>query len=146
MIWLSVSICFFVTMVVACVQIVTRAGYSPWWVLFPLSLPVLWIAGISVAFHGIDRRLGTYGAFDVQDVAGSARLIGYLFVADLLANLALLLVFAFSQWPLVRRPAPVSSNTGSSDAEPSAAEPSVSVSVPPSVPARPPSGGTGRHD
>ena len=96
---------FFILMilsVVAGIQVITKAGYSPWWILLPLSLPVLYTVELAVVFHGFSSSLGTYGAFDLQGIVDEAKVLSVLALLDLLANYAMFMVFAFSDWPVMQ--------------------------------------------
>jgi hypothetical protein len=84
------------------IQIITKAGYSPWWILLPLSLPVLWLVDIAVAFNGLSSAIGTYGAFDLQSIVAEAKVLSTLTFLDLLVNYAMFVVFAFSDWPVMQ--------------------------------------------
>jgi hypothetical protein len=96
-----ISLLLIVVTVVGAIQIITKAGYSPWWILMPLSLPVLWIISIVIAFSGISG-IGTYGFFNLQGVTDEAKVWAVLTFLDLLANYALFVVFAFSDWPVMQ--------------------------------------------
>jgi hypothetical protein len=101
MISLVIGVLLMVLTIVAYIQIITKAGYSPWWILLPLSLPVLWIISIAITFSGFSN-VGTYGFFNVQGVADEAVVLGVVTFLDVIANFALLLVFAFSDWPVLQ--------------------------------------------
>jgi hypothetical protein len=101
MIGLVIVLCLFVLIIVGWIQIITKAGYSPWWILVPLSLPVLWVITISILFSGFSGA-GTYGFFDVQGVADGASIMGKVTLVDLIANYAFFLIFAFSDWPVMQ--------------------------------------------
>ena len=36
----------FVVIIVVDVQIITKAGYSPWWILLPLAMPVMYFVDV----------------------------------------------------------------------------------------------------
>ena len=91
-----------VVTVVGQIQIITKAGYSPWWILLPLSLPVLWFISIVEAFGSLTSNIGTYGVFNLQGVADQAALLGVLTLLDLIANYVMFIVFAFSDWPVMQ--------------------------------------------
>jgi hypothetical protein len=91
-----------VVTVVGSIQIITKAGYSPWWILLPLSLPVLWLVSIAIAYGDLSSAVGTYGAFDIQTVVDQAKVLSTLTFLDLLANYAMFLIFAFSDWPVMQ--------------------------------------------
>jgi hypothetical protein len=80
----------FVTMA-AMVTIITKAGFSGWWILMPLSSVLLWIVIAALSLHAA-ISLSTI-SFDT--VGG---LIKLELVLEIL-NWILFLVFAFSDWP-----------------------------------------------
>jgi hypothetical protein len=96
------SLILIVVAVVGQIQIITKAGYSPWWILFPLSLPVLWFISIAVAFGGLSSSIGTYGVFNLQGVADQAAVLGTVTLLDLIANYVMFIIFAFSDWPVMQ--------------------------------------------
>jgi hypothetical protein len=120
---LVIGVFLMVLTIVAYIQIITKAGYSPWWILLPLSLPVLWIISIATAFSGLSG-VGTYGLFNVQGVADSAEVLGVVTLLDVLLNFVFLLIFAFSDWPVMQaarsRHAPRTGGGGRGRAEPPA--------------------------
>ena len=81
---------------VALYKIITKAGYSGSWILAPLSVIFLVVITVGVAIHAAvtlsSASLGTAGALLKLD---------YL---DVFFNWVLFLVFAFSDWPALRRP------------------------------------------
>jgi hypothetical protein len=102
MVSLIVFLVLIVLTVVGQIQIITKAGYSPWWILLPLSLPVLWLIATAVAFHGFSSAIGSYGAFNLQGVADEAKVLATITFLDVLANFVMFLVFAFSDWPVMQ--------------------------------------------
>ena len=50
MIGLVITLCLIVLAIVGYIQIITKAGYSPWWILLPLSIPVLWLIAVFTTF------------------------------------------------------------------------------------------------
>lgn len=101
MISLIIGLALFVVYFVGLVQIITKAGFSPWWVLVPLSLPILWFIEIAIVYNGFGD-LGTYGAVDVQAFADGGAGVGALIFLDVILNFVMFLVFAFSEWPVMR--------------------------------------------
>ncbi|HEX3333445.1 MAG TPA: hypothetical protein VHS57_03840 [Acidimicrobiales bacterium] len=102
MLSLIIGLILFALFFVGWIQIITKAGYSAWWIVVPLSLPILWLITITVAFNGINNSLGNYGAFNFQAFQTEAEVLGGLTLVDLILNFALFLVFAFSEWPVIR--------------------------------------------
>ena len=98
---LVITLCLIVLAIVGYIQIITKAGYSPWWILLPLSIPVLWLIAVFTTFSGISG-VGTYGFFNVQGIATQAKIWSVISFLDLLANFAMFLVFAFSDWPVMQ--------------------------------------------
>jgi len=128
-----------VVTVVGAIQIITKAGYSPWWILLPLSLPVLWIVDIAIAFSGLSSAIGTYGAFDLQTIVTEAKVMSTLTALDILANYAMFAVFAFSDWPVMQAararhtPGPNPYLGGPAPGPPGRPSPATGVAPPPAV-------------
>jgi hypothetical protein len=101
MIGLVITLCLIVLAIVGYIQIITKAGYSPWWILLPLSIPVLWLIAVFTTFSGISE-VGTYGFFNLQGIATEAKVWSVVAFLDVLANFAMFLVFAFSDWPVMQ--------------------------------------------
>jgi hypothetical protein len=99
---LIIALILFVLTIVCYIQIITKAGYSPWWILLPLSLPVLWLIATADAFHGFSSGLGTFGVFDPQGIADQEKALGWLILLDIIANYVMLVAFAFSDWPVIQ--------------------------------------------
>jgi hypothetical protein len=108
-VWLGLTVLF----IAAWVQIVTKAGYSGWWVLVPLSAGAFWLAAIAVGVGSFINSLQSGGVFGSNNgLAVPARLDSTgLDVAGVLALIAFILfivswilfyVFAFSHWPVLR--------------------------------------------
>lgn len=84
----------------ATVKIITKAGYSGWWILVPLSPIVMSIITFAVVVYQVRTSLtGGVDSFNTTGIAG-------LWVVDLLCGLfawVFFLVFAFVQWPIQRQ-------------------------------------------
>ncbi len=87
--------------IVGGIQIITKAGYSPWWILLPLSIPLLWLINIALVFNDFSG-VGSYGAFNLQTFADQEQTMGIFIFLDLVVNFVMFLVFAFSEWPVVQ--------------------------------------------
>jgi hypothetical protein len=98
---LIIGLALFIVYFVGLVQIITKAGFSPWWVLVPLSLPILWFIEIGIVFNGFGN-LGTYGAVNVQAFADEGAGVAGLIFLDIVFNFVMFLVFAFSEWPVMQ--------------------------------------------
>ena len=121
---LIIVLILFVLTIVSYIQIITKAGYSPWWILLPLSLPVLWLIATADVFHGFSGGFGTFTLFDPQGIADQEKALGWLILLDIVANYAMLLAFAFSDWPVMqaaRSRYPSGDGTGGRNARPSPA-------------------------
>jgi len=93
---------------VTTVKIITKAGYSGWWIMVPVSAVILSFASVIFGVNslvnvirshpvpGTTFRINTTG-FDVAGVVGIMALI--LFVASWI----LFVVFGFSDWPALGR-------------------------------------------
>jgi uncharacterized membrane protein len=92
----SVGLC--VLGVVAVVKIITKAGYSGWWALVPLSPVAVWIVNFAVLVHAANSPFSssTSGSFDAASFVG----LWVLDTVDALVILVFVLVFAFSEWPV----------------------------------------------
>ena len=97
---LVIALAIFVVIIVAYVQIITKAGYSPWWILLPLAMPVMYFVTFAVLLHdSLHQPFGTSGVTTLTND------FGFLGTIDLLvglANFVMFLVFAFSEWPVMR--------------------------------------------
>ncbi len=120
MISLIIGLALFIVYFVGLVQIITKAGFSPWWVLVPLSLPILWFIEIVIVYNGFGN-LGTYGAINVQTFADEGAGVAGLIFLDVIFNFVMFLVFAFSEWPVTRtaRTGPGSRGGGYASSRPS---------------------------
>src|SRR5580704_5476746 len=101
MISLIIGLALFIIYFVGWVQIITKAGYSPWWIVAPLSIPVLWFIEIAIVFNGFGG-IGSYGAFNVQAFADQGEALAALTFLDVVGNFILFVIFAFSEWPVMR--------------------------------------------
>jgi hypothetical protein len=106
---------FVVLTLVAWVKIITKAGYSGWWLLVPVSAGVLWLAAIAIGVGSLITSLRSAGSVTSENgIALPGRLDSTgLGVAGVLAIIAAILwvvswilffVFAFSDWPALGRP------------------------------------------
>ncbi len=107
-VWLGLIVLF----ISAWVQIVTKAGYSGWWVLVPLSASAFWLAAIAVGVSSFINSLQSGGVFGSNNglVAPTRLDSGGVDVAAVLAIVAIILfvaswilfyIFAFSRWPVL---------------------------------------------
>jgi len=97
---LSVFIGLAVLNLVATVRIITKAGYSGWWILVPISPIVMYIITFAVFVYEVRTSLtGGVSSFNTTSIAG-------LWVLDAVCGLlawVLFLVFAFAEWPVQRQ-------------------------------------------
>jgi len=91
-------LCFWLLLMVAEWSIITKAGYSGWWISAPLSLIVLWVTAFLVARHA----LLTMRTINLNAELDASAALGVLIVLDGILNFVLFLVFAFSDWPVLR--------------------------------------------
>ncbi len=97
---LVIAIAIFVVVIVAYIQIITKAGYSAWWILVPLAMPLMYLITAVVLIH--DAFDQSFGPSNVTTLTNE---FGFLATIDLLvviANFVMFLVFAFSEWPVMR--------------------------------------------
>ncbi len=84
---------------VATVKIITKAGYSGWWILVPLSPIVMYIITFAVFVYDVRTSLtGGVSSFDVRSIEG-------LWILDFVCGVLVwvfFLVFAFAEWPVQR--------------------------------------------
>jgi hypothetical protein len=108
--WLGLIVLF----IAAWVQIVSKAGYSGWWVLVPTSAGAFWLAAFAVGVSSFINSLQSGGVFGSNNgLVLPARLDSSgVDVAAVLAIIAIILfvvswilfyVFAFSRWPVLRQ-------------------------------------------
>ncbi len=85
---------------VATVKIITKAGYSGWWILVPMSPIVMYIITFAVFIYKVRTSLtGGVSSFNTTSIAG-------LWVLDAVCGLlawVFFLVFAFAEWPIQRK-------------------------------------------
>lgn len=86
---------------VAIAVIISKAGYSAWWVLVPLSLPISAI--VAYALLDASAQTGTL-TFNRLFEGTLAYSLITLFLSFL--NWAFLIAFAFSSWPALEQPRP----------------------------------------
>ena len=86
---------------VATVRIITKAAYSGWWILVPLS-PIVMVV-ITFAFFVSEARTSlTGGVFNFDARSINVGLLVVDFLCGLLAWV-FFLVFAFAEWPIQRQ-------------------------------------------
>lgn len=91
-----VGLGFMILNVVAVFKIITKAGYSGWWVLIVGVPLVVWLVGGAVISHAARSSSST---FHIRTFVVWLVLDG----TSLLAQWIFFLVFAFSQWPVRRQ-------------------------------------------
>jgi hypothetical protein len=97
---LVIALAIFAVVIVAYIQIITKAGYSPWWILLPLAMPVMYFVTFAVLVHdSLHQPFGTSGVTTLTNDFGFLGTIDFLVA---LANFVMFLVFAFSEWPVMR--------------------------------------------
>ena len=97
---LMIAIAIFAVIIVAYVQIITKAGYSPWWILLPLAMPVMYIVTFAVLAN--DTFGSAFGTSSVTTLTNDFQFLGTIDLLVGIANLVMFLVFAFSEWPVMR--------------------------------------------
>ncbi len=85
---------------VAVFKIITKAGYSGWWILIPLLPPIAY----GVSYAAIYHEVSTYNSYGDPAVFWR-QIVGWLILvgASILVQWVFFYIFAFSNWP-VRRP------------------------------------------
>jgi hypothetical protein len=101
MVGIIIFIILTIVTIVGWIQIITKAGYSPWWVLVPLSIPVLWLISAFLLYSDLNG-IGTYGAYNLGALESGEKTIGIFIVLDGIFNFVMFLVFAFSDWPVMQ--------------------------------------------
>lgn len=91
-----VGLALMILNVVAVFKIITKAGYSGWWMLTVLAPLVIWLAGGAVMSNAARSNSATFHlrAFVVWLVVDGV---------SIFAQWILFLVFAFSDWPVRRQ-------------------------------------------
>jgi hypothetical protein len=85
---------------VAIFKIITKAGYSGWWLLLPLAPLLASVFTLIVIDHQANSPFSTSSvAFDVTTIIGWLVFVG----VSTFANWIFFLVFAFSDWPVRRQ-------------------------------------------
>ena len=79
---------------VAVLQIITKAGYSGWWVMAPASAVLLALVIFAISLHAAI-------SFSAISLRTASDLVWVEFFVDLF-NWILFLIFAFSDWPALR--------------------------------------------
>ena len=97
---LVIAIAIFAVIIVAYVQIITKAGYSPWWILLPLAMPVMYIVTFAVLAN--DTFGSAFGTSSVTTLTDDFQFLGTIDLLVGIANFVMFLVFAFSEWPVMR--------------------------------------------
>lgn len=92
----------------ATTRIITQAGYSPAWILMPLSSLVLSLVVFVMLFVDLRTLLGAFpfgigGTVSFSEV-GVIEVLWHLDMLTILANWILFLIFAFSRWPFAGDP------------------------------------------
>jgi hypothetical protein len=100
-----VGICIWVISYVALGKVITKAGFSGWWILIALCPPVILFGGLVAISSTVQ-----YG--NVSNLITELKTWGDLFVFSLFVNWVAFLIFAFRAWPALdsaaigTRPAP----------------------------------------
>jgi hypothetical protein len=130
---LSVSILMWVIALAAVGRVVTRAGFSAWWVVVPLTVPVVTYVTLAQA-HAHTRA----GALSYNALVHSHRSLVIADAACAALVLVMLVVFALVDWPALRAvpaasPAGVATTSLPRAGSARSSRPTVSVadSVPP---------------
>jgi hypothetical protein len=130
---LSVSIAMWIIALAAVGRVITRAGFSAWWVVVPLAVPV--VTYITLAQVHAHTRVG---ALSYNALVHSHRSLVIADAACAALVLVMLVVFALVDWPALRAvPAAAPAAVGTtSRARPGSSRPSrpttsVADSVPP---------------
>lgn len=113
--YLLLWVCFVVVSFVTWVKIISKAGYSGWWMMVPVSAIVCWLAAIVIgvgSFIDTLRSNGAFGSGTGLDVPGRfnspgldvAAVLGIISLILFIATWILFVVFGFSNWPALRKP------------------------------------------
>jgi len=93
---LLVALAFLTLNFVAVGRIITKAGYSGWWIILPLLLLVSYVVTQVVAVDTLHSIFSPSGHFDTGGLKAAAAFDGLC----LLLNYVFFLIFAFSGWPI----------------------------------------------
>jgi hypothetical protein len=113
--WILLGPVVLILTLVTWVKILTKAGYSGWWIAVPVSAMVLWLAAIAVGVGSLVTSLrsanvtgtgnGLFSPVRLDttglDVAG---VLAIMAIILWFASWILFVVFGFSNWPALRRP------------------------------------------
>jgi hypothetical protein len=105
-VWLFVWVGLALLNLLAWIKIITKAGYSALWILFPVSAVLLWILTLIISLTSVAYAIAS--PLDFNSAGLKAAGVLALFSAILFfASWILFLLFAFSDWPVLRgSPAP----------------------------------------
>jgi hypothetical protein len=127
--WLLVWIVVFVLTLVAWVRIITKAGYSGWWIAVPLSAVALQFLSLILGVGSLTGLIHSPLGFNRAefDVAG---VLAKLAFAVYVVSWILFLVFGFSDWPALSGPRPRVPTYGGDQGTPVPGAPAP-ISLPP---------------
>jgi hypothetical protein len=85
---------------VAIFKIITKAGYSGWWILIPLAPPVAY----AVSYAAVAHQINVYSSADYPSAFWD-QIVGWLILVGvtILIEWLFFYIFAFSDWPLRRQ-------------------------------------------
>jgi hypothetical protein len=101
--WLLVWITVVVLTLVASVRIVTKAGYSAWWIAVPLTALALQIMSLILGVSSLAGLIQSPLGFN-QTEYDIAKVLAKMSLAADILTWVLFLVFAFSDWPALSGP------------------------------------------
>jgi hypothetical protein len=100
---LVVQLVLLVLNFVAVSKIITKAGYSPRWILVPLTTVGLWVVTFILLVVDVRTEIVGGGTLSVPVSLSSFKLLQGLDLVSVLVTWILFLVFAFSDWPVATR-------------------------------------------
>jgi hypothetical protein len=101
MVEVVVLVGIWVVTIVAMIQVISKAGYSPWWILLPVSIAALMVGVLAVLIHD-SYRIGFLDEFNLDQYVEQVVWLTRLLYLDILVNFVMFLVFAFADWPVLR--------------------------------------------
>jgi hypothetical protein len=100
---LVVQLVLLVLNFVAVSKIITKAGYSPKWILVPLTTVGLWVVTFILLVVDVRTEVVAGGTLSLPVTLSNFKVLQGLDLVSVVVTWILFLVFAFSDWPVATR-------------------------------------------